>query len=111
VPISLVGEAEAVHREDGIVSQELFSLTVQATPGNIPNSIEVDISELKVGDTIRVGDLKLPEGVTLPELKLGKEHDLAVVIAKHAKEEVEEVVDPAVVAEVPATKAAKKDDK
>ena len=64
VPISLVGEAEAVHREDGIVAQELFSLTVQATPGNIPNSIEVDISALAVGDAIRVSDITLPSGAT-----------------------------------------------
>jgi large subunit ribosomal protein L25 len=64
VPITLVGEAEAVHREDGIVAQELFSLTVQATPGNIPNNIEVDISALAVGDAIRVSDLKLPSGAT-----------------------------------------------
>jgi large subunit ribosomal protein L25 len=64
VPISLVGEAEAVHREDGIIAQELFTLTVQATPGNIPNNIEVDITELKVGDAIRVGDLKLPSGAS-----------------------------------------------
>jgi large subunit ribosomal protein L25 len=64
VPITLVGEAEAVHREDGLVAQELFSLTVNATPGNIPNSIEVDVTELKVGDAIRVGDLKMAAGVT-----------------------------------------------
>jgi large subunit ribosomal protein L25 len=64
VPITLVGEAEAVHREDGIVAQELFSLTVQATPGNIPNSIEVDISALAVGDSIRVSDVTLPAGAS-----------------------------------------------
>jgi large subunit ribosomal protein L25 len=64
VSISLVGEAEEVHREDGVVAHELFMLTVQSTPARIPNVIEVDISALKIGDTIRVGDLKLPEGVT-----------------------------------------------
>jgi large subunit ribosomal protein L25 len=64
IPITITGEAEAVHREDGLVAQEIFSLTVNATPGNIPNSIEVDITELKVGDAIRVSDLNLPTGVT-----------------------------------------------
>jgi large subunit ribosomal protein L25 len=64
IPITVIGEAEAVHREDGIVAQELFTLTVNATPGNIPNSIEVDITDLAVGDAIRVGDLKLATGVT-----------------------------------------------
>jgi large subunit ribosomal protein L25 len=64
VNITLVGEATEVHKEDGVVSHELFSLTVQSIPTRIPNVLEVDVSELKVGDTIRVGDLKLPEGVT-----------------------------------------------
>jgi large subunit ribosomal protein L25 len=64
VPIRLVGEAEQVNREDGLVEQQIFSLTVHATPGNIPNGIDVDISGLTIGDAVRVGDLTLPEGVT-----------------------------------------------
>jgi large subunit ribosomal protein L25 len=64
VNIHLVGEALEVDRADGLVEQQLFSLVVHATPGNIPNVIEVDISDLSIGEAIRVGDLKLPEGVT-----------------------------------------------
>ena len=64
VPITLVGEAEEVHRAEGVVDQQAFTLTVQATPGRIPNSIEIDISGLAVGDVIKVGDLRLPESVT-----------------------------------------------
>ena len=64
VNIALVGDALQVHREDGVVDQSMFSITVRTTPGRIPPSIEVDVSELAIGDTIRVGDLKLPEGVT-----------------------------------------------
>jgi large subunit ribosomal protein L25 len=64
VPIHLVGEAEAVERADGLVEQQLFSLVVQATPGNIPNAIEVDISGLSIGEAIRVGDLTLPAGAS-----------------------------------------------
>jgi large subunit ribosomal protein L25 len=63
VPINLIGEAIELHREDGVVAHELFSLTVQSTPDRIPHAIEVDISALKIGDSIRVGDLRLPEGV------------------------------------------------
>jgi large subunit ribosomal protein L25 len=64
VPITLTGEATAVHREDGLVNHLLFSLTVNATPDRIPPHLEIDISDLNIGDTIRVGDLVLPEGVT-----------------------------------------------
>jgi large subunit ribosomal protein L25 len=64
VPISLVGEAIEVHRNDGVVEQQLFNLTVHATPGSIPSHLEVDISGLNVGDAVRVGDVRLPSGVT-----------------------------------------------
>ncbi len=64
VPIVLTGEAKSVAQEGGLVEQPLNALTVRATPGRIPNAIEVDISDLNVGEGIRVGDLKLPSGVT-----------------------------------------------
>ncbi len=64
VPVNLVGEPEELHRADGVVDYQLFTLAVHATPGRVPNSIDVDISSLAVGDTIRVGDVALPEGVT-----------------------------------------------
>ena len=63
VPISLVGEAVAVHQGDGVVDQQMFSLTVHATPSAIPPHIEVDVSGLAIGDTIRVADVSLPAGV------------------------------------------------
>jgi large subunit ribosomal protein L25 len=64
VPVTLVGEATEVHRDDGVVDHQLFTLTVQATPDRIPNNIEVDVTELAIGDTVRVGDLPLPAGVS-----------------------------------------------
>ena len=63
VPIVLVGEAQAVHRADGTVAQELVTLHVRARPASLPPHIEVDITELEIGDTVRVGDITLPEGV------------------------------------------------
>ena len=64
VPVVLAGDAVEVHRGDGVVEQQLFTLTVHAKPGAIPNEISVDVAEMTVGDTIRVGDLELPSGVT-----------------------------------------------
>ncbi|HVL26732.1 MAG TPA: 50S ribosomal protein L25 [Acidimicrobiales bacterium] len=63
VPVRLAGEASQVTRSDGVIEQQLFNLAVQATPGEIPPHLEVDISGMAVGDTVRVGDLKLPAGV------------------------------------------------
>jgi large subunit ribosomal protein L25 len=64
VPIVLVGEAHEVEIAQGTLDQILHSLTLQALPGNIPNEIVVDVSALTIGDSIRVGDLPLPAGVT-----------------------------------------------
>lgn len=63
-PIVLTGESQAVKDASGTVDQQLFSLTVNSTPGNIPNELTVDVSDLAIGDSVRVGDLQLPPGVT-----------------------------------------------
>ena len=64
VPVVMVGEAKAVEQEKGIVEQVLNSLTVKATPDRIPSHLEIDISGLRVGEGVRVGDLTLPPSVT-----------------------------------------------
>ena len=64
VPVVVQGSTVGVTREGGLVEHPLTSLAVRATPENIPAEITVDVSEMRVGDVIRVGDLKLPAGVT-----------------------------------------------
>lgn len=80
VPFAIVGEAKAVQAADGVVEQALFTLTVNATPAAIPAHIEVDISDLQVGEAVRVGDLRLPEGVTTDT-----DPEEAVVVAQGAQ--------------------------
>ena len=64
VAIVMVGEAKEVTDNDGMVDQNLFTLSINAAPDNIPTEIKVDISDLTIGDSVRVGDLVLPERVT-----------------------------------------------
>lgn len=64
VPIVIEGESKEVEQERGVVEQLLSALAVHALPTDIPNEIAVDISELSVGEAIRVHDLRLPAGVT-----------------------------------------------
>ena len=64
VPITLVGEATEVHHGDGLVEQQMFTLSINALPGAIPTSLEADISALTIGGQVRVSDLALPTGVT-----------------------------------------------
>jgi large subunit ribosomal protein L25 len=92
-----------------VILHELNEVEVSCLPKDLPEFIEVDLSALSVGDIVHLSELKLPAGVEIPELRLGKEHDVAVVIAKHGREEVEETTE-APAAEVPAAKVAKKDE-
>ena len=112
VPLHFLGEdtSPAGKAADVVVLHELNDVEVSCLPKDLPEFIDIDLSNLSVGDIIHLSDLKLPDGVELPELKLGKEHDVAVVIAKHGQEDVEEEV-VAEAAEVPAAKVVKKDDK
>lgn len=63
VPIILVGEAEKVSQEGGVVDQTLFNVLVSAPVTNIPNEIDLDISELEIGSSRSVADLSFPAGI------------------------------------------------
>lgn len=68
-----------------VITHEVNEVEVSCLPGNLPEYIELDLSSLKAGDTVHLSDITLPAGVEIPELKLGKEHDVAVVIARQSK--------------------------
>ena len=74
---------------DVVITHELNEVTVSCLPKDLPEFIEVDLGALKSGDVIHLSQIKLPKGVEIPELKLGKEHDVAVVIAKPGRVEAE----------------------
>jgi large subunit ribosomal protein L25 len=64
VPILLEGEPVKVTREQGVVDHVLNALVIDAKPDAIPGHLTVDVSDLEIGQSITVGDLDLPEGVT-----------------------------------------------
>jgi large subunit ribosomal protein L25 len=72
-----------------VISHNLTEVTVSCLPKNLPEFIELDLADLKSGDIIHLSDLKLPAGVEVPELGLGKEHDVAVVTVASIQEEVD----------------------
>ncbi|PNZ67855.1 50S ribosomal protein L25/general stress protein Ctc [Staphylococcus croceilyticus] len=64
VPVHLVGEAAGA-KEGGVVEQPLFDLEITATPENIPEAIEVDITELQINDSYSVADIKVSGDFTI----------------------------------------------
>jgi large subunit ribosomal protein L25 len=64
VELQEIGESTGV-RAGGVVEHHLREVEVQALPANVPQRIEFDISRLRIGDAIRVGDLPAPDGVEI----------------------------------------------
>jgi large subunit ribosomal protein L25 len=64
VPINFVGAAVGVTEERGSLDTVLTELQVQCAPDNIPESIEINVSDLHVGDALHVHELVLPRGIT-----------------------------------------------
>ena len=62
VPLHLTGDAEGV-KDGGLLEQLVFTVTVEAMPGNIPVALELAVDALGIGDQQRVSDLTLPAGV------------------------------------------------
>ncbi len=63
IPVVIDGDTSRLEHDKGMADQLLYTLTVKAKPGAIPTQIDVDVSELGIGDQIKVGDLSLGAGV------------------------------------------------
>jgi large subunit ribosomal protein L25 len=98
VPVHMVGKSKGV-TDGGILDVVRHVLVLNALPANIPEAIEVDVTELAVGDAIHLHDLKLPEGV-----KSASPHNFAIVSCVAPKQEKEETVTAA--AAVPGAEGA-----
>jgi large subunit ribosomal protein L25 len=64
IPIEPTGTANGVKNFGGLLEQSLRELTVECLPRDLPDRISVDVSNLNIGDSIHVRDIKLPDGVT-----------------------------------------------
>lgn len=92
VPLHFMGEdiAPGVKQSGGIVSHLVNEVEISCLPRNLPEYLEVDISNLEVNDTLHLSDIKLPEGVELMQLSHGEEYDLPVVSIHMPRAAVEE---------------------
>jgi large subunit ribosomal protein L25 len=77
VPLHYVGESTAVYQDEGTLMKNLDVVEVECLPGDLPDSLEVDISVLDDFEkTITLADLKVPAGVKIVE------EDLETLVAK-----------------------------
>jgi len=80
VPLSFEGEEEApgIKLQSGVATHALNEVEVTCLPGDLPESIRVDMSKLKVGGSVHLSELKLPKGVEIVALTQGADHDAQV---------------------------------
>ena len=97
VPLHFIGEdvAVGVKQGGGKVSHLRTDVEIVCLPKDLPEYLDVDVSELELDAMLYLSDIKLPEGVEIPELAQGPEHDHAIVSihvikAAPVEEELEE---------------------
>jgi len=96
VPVTSIGEPVGVKTGGGLLETMLRTIRVACLPRDLPELIEVDVTELTIGHSVHVRELKLPNGVTAvnpPELPVysvfaPKEEVVAVPTAEVAQPEV-----------------------
>jgi large subunit ribosomal protein L25 len=98
VTVQLIGEPAGV-KEGGVLSQVQREINVEALPMEIPEHLDLDVSEMAIGDTLRLADLAAPDGVTF--LDDPEETVLATVTLPTRVEEPEEVVEEGEEGELP----------
>lgn len=92
IPLHFIGEdvAPGVKTGGGNVSRLMNDVEVECLPKHLPEYLEVDISGLELDEMLHMSDIKLPEGVEIPELAQGEGRDQAIVSVQVIKAVVEE---------------------
>jgi large subunit ribosomal protein L25 len=68
IPVVLTGTSTGVKNKGGVLDHQLRELEVFCLPGNIPEKVELDVSDLDIGDSIHVSDIQLPDVEILTDL-------------------------------------------
>jgi large subunit ribosomal protein L25 len=86
VVVTLIGESVGV-KEGGVLSQVTNDVNVEGLPLEIPQHLELDVSGMHIGDTLRLADLAVPEGITLLD---DPEETVLATVTQPSREELPE---------------------
>jgi len=92
VPLHYINEdtCAGVKLGGGNISRSMNELDITCLPADLPEYLEVDVSEVEIGQILHISDVKLPKGVESVELSHGEEHDLPIFTVNKPKAVVEE---------------------
>src|SRR5881296_1647673 len=82
IPVHLVGNPDGVRNAGGVLDQVTREVEIEVLPENIPDRIELDVTALKIGDSLHVRDLTIPNAKILTEAEL----TIATVVPPRAEE-------------------------
>jgi large subunit ribosomal protein L25 len=82
VPVHLVGNPDGVRNAGGVLDQVTRDVEIEVLPENIPDRLELDVTALKIGDSVHVRDLVIPNAKILTDAAL----TLATVVPPRAEE-------------------------
>jgi len=94
IPLHLIGEPAALNEAGAVLNQGLRELKIVCTPSRIPDSIDVDISELTLDHVIHVSDIKVGEGVEILEDAETVVASISVVKEEDLEPQLEEGSEP-----------------
>ena len=92
VPLHFTGgeDAPGVRIGGGMISHNVSDVEISCLPGNLPEYLEVDLSELEMDHSLHLSDIKLPEGVEIVALTHGADHDLPIAAIHKTRAAVDE---------------------
>ena len=87
IPLRFANEDRCVgvRKQGGTISRTMSELEVKCLPKDIPECIEIDVSNIAVGETLHISNINLPRGVESVVLSQGPEYDLPVAVVNKSK--------------------------
>lgn len=99
VPVHIVGEAVGLQEEGAILNQPLHEIKVLCEPANTPDFIEADVSNLNVGESLHISDLKFGKGIEVHELPETVVASVVIVREEVLEPQLEEGGEPEIAGE------------
>ena len=95
IPINFLNEEECsgVKNEGGVLNKTIREIEVMCLAANIPESIDVDVTDLDLGQSVRLTEISLPDGAEIPGLTEETDQMVISVNAPKAVEEEPEVIE------------------
>ncbi|CAN5280899.1 50S ribosomal protein L25/general stress protein Ctc [soil metagenome] len=97
VPIHIIGSAIGLDEEGAILNQPLHEIKVLCEPANTPDAIEADVTNLNVGESLHVSDLKVDAGIEIHEAPETVVASIVIVKEAELEPQLEAGEEPAIV--------------